>query len=222
VAEADVRVSRAAFVVLAVGFVLAIAVRKRPVVGIAIALVGGVGTRWLVAPPSLDAANHVTLCDGDVGTNAWLRVDAGFGEVVVPDGLADFELAVEPVGSAVVWHVPLDSRGTRRATAVGARLYLSSVLEVGDASLSRERNALTTFAQCWTRDDGAWSSRGTWPIGTALPEILPASALAALDAQTSAPPGWLATGLPQGLGFAIAREPDRPASPRVWWRIAGL
>ncbi|MEZ6017319.1 MAG: hypothetical protein R3F49_19555 [Planctomycetota bacterium] len=69
--------------------------------------------------------------------------------------------------------------------------------------LQPEVNTLCDLAEVFVREaSGAWSRRGSWALGGALPGG---------GAEGVAPPGWLAVGLPQGVRVLVAR-----LAPGAW------
>jgi len=73
--------------------------------------------------------------------------------------------------------------------------------------------------------DGVWRAHGDWPLGAGLGA---ARAAAPDSPAATAPPGWLAAGLPQGQPALAARlaggafaGPGAPAGAEVWLRVLG-
>lgn len=210
--ETNASVSRAAPLVLVVAACLVLALRRRPLVALVVALAAALVLFPLVAQPERDANSAVTLFDGDLETSVWRRVDAAFDVLLVPQGIDEFELWTEPAAVPVTWTTPLDPKEPWRAEAHGARLFLASVFNGGEGRVTRAKNALVPFDQVWLRDEGEWSAHGAWGTGGPLPGA----------SDPSSPPGWLASNLPQGVTFLIARETAGGPRARRFVRQSGL
>jgi hypothetical protein len=207
----EVRVSRAAPLVLVASLVIALALRRRPWLALLASIAAAAALIPLVAAPARAADAAVTLYDGDDG-GAWRRVDAAFDQIAVPEGTDAFELQSDPASAPITWHVPLDPSRPTHAGSRGARLFVASVLDAGPGRMTRERNGFAPLAATWLREDGAWSERGAWALDARLPDAV----------GSGSPPGWLASNLPQGVPILIAREAPVAGRPTVWVRISGL
>lgn len=198
----------ASLALLAAAAVLVTALRRRPAAalaagwGVALAL----GIVALRSPPR--AAPPARVLEGAGPEGPWLVVDGGAGELSFPlAGGARLEVA--PAGAPVVWSGTLVGETARwRVRLAGGRLWRVAPLEVGLRLVRREINAWGPIEEAWSRaPDGRWSHHGAWLLGQPLPP-------AASDAP--APPGWLAAGLPQGVGVLVARlAPDAWRGPEL-------
>jgi hypothetical protein len=228
VAESSASLSRATPFALLAAAIVVLALRRRPVLALASSVVASAALVLVVHRPDAEASTAVVLVDGDVDSDRWRRVDAAFARIEVPADVGAFELWVEPAGAPVFWRVPLDwswggssggsssgTGGTARAEVAspGARLFLVSTLPGGAALFSRERNQDAALDRAWLREEGTWTWRGPWPLSAALTAALPRAG------PDTAPPSWLASGLPQGVAVLVGRV---AGSGNTWMRIAGL
>jgi hypothetical protein len=89
-------------------------------------------------------------------------------------------------------------------------LYRIAPLASEPPSVGRDVNGWTDLSECWVREDGAWTFRGAWGRGKELPP----------PAGGPPPPGWLAAGLPQGVGVLLGRL--AAGDPTSFVRLTGF
>jgi hypothetical protein len=198
-----------ALALLAASAAIAVALRKRALLALGCALLAAVLLTLTVAAPSADGHARLCVIDGDVASAWWRISEAGYGRVELRGAPGEFELAVEPAGVGLTFRASLD--GALEARAPGAKLVVTRALELEPSRSSRIQNGLASFAEVWVREAGAWTFRGSWSTGAALADARPGPD----------PPGWLASGLPQGIPIVLARE-ALGAGTRTYWRISGL
>jgi hypothetical protein len=137
-----------------------------------------------------------------VRVDAWTRA----ASVRAPgEGLEGGSLAVtlDLSGVAAAGAAPVSLRcsgdGVWLLVAERGTWLVERELSAGARLLVPEVNTWGACADVWVRElDGAWGRRGPWEHGAGLPEAL-------ADGVGSAPPGWLAEGLPQGVRVLVAR-----------------
>jgi len=168
-------------------------------IGLAAALVVALVAR--LSHPAAEA--RVEVLEGGADLLTWVRVEAG-RSVLGPERSAA-RLEVEPLGARV--ELLVDEAGVRAASP-GALLWAWIPLpRPADAPPYR------ALALGWYRAaDGSSRPFGPWPAGAAAPD--PAGE------GTPAPPGWLASGLPQGTGVLLGRQ-QGAGEPR-YLRVSGV
>ena len=184
-AEEAPAVGFGSFALLGGLLILSLAARRSRRLGLGLALAGG-AVVWFSGPRSDEPRVHErSVLEGLSGSTTWLRVRT-------VDGARGLRLP-EPARSCAL-----------EPARAGARISISErdgVWYAGCVGDLRERSAVAApdpwpaLAECWRREDGVWSYRGAWPAGAPLPPVLVGPA----------PPGWLAAGLPQGVGVTLGR-----------------
>lgn len=173
--------------------------------------------------PDPDEALSAAL-GGDGLRDVFVTLDAaGFAATgarpllaVVPAGIHGAGLGTAPgSGSGWTWLLaaPRGAWVVERTAPAGLRLLREEVNTWGDLDEVFLRGA-----------DGAWARRGRWGLGEALPAApaeAPTQARAQARAQGTAPPGWLAAGLPQGVRVLVARLAPGTWGGEAWTPPAG-
>jgi len=214
VGRARPALSGAASALLLAAGVLAFAARRRAAACLAAGLAGAGGVALLTLSREPPRAAERVL-EGDA-SGRWMEVEAAFERLDVPAGDVrgvEFEPAAA-AAAPVVWTVELDPRGERwSAERRGARICRLSRFDPRARRLERELNAWGALEAAWTRAAvGSWSYHGAWPLGTALPP----------QQGGRGAPGWLAAGLPQGVGVLIARWRHAEGAETTWIRLVGF
>lgn len=195
--------------VLAAAVLLAVGLRRRPPVALLFGT-GAAACLFVLPAPEAEAV-AVRVLEGDARDGRWLEVRGAQGRLELPVGrlgwlrrsppAADAHLRVHEEGGSPRWSW----------VAPGARVY--ALTETGRPVPTRVDPGAVGFRRAWTRSAaGAWSAHGPWPPGSALPAPSEAG---------GPPPGWLAAGLPQGLGTLVG-ELDDPAGDPAWLRLVGF
>jgi hypothetical protein len=211
--------------------------RTAPRSACAAVLVGAACLGWVPlgqGAASAPLASNVVF-EGHGESGAWLRVHGAVGELRIPvegSGAKSLPLRVEvdPRDAEVSWSVVEDERGRVLWIARSSRARIFAIEAEPDVgSLSQERNACADLDRSWSRSaDGRWTAHGAWPRGTALPEARASAEAVEEEAgqPSAAPPGWLASGLPQGVPVLLGRlappSGTVPGSTRSWVRWIGF
>jgi hypothetical protein len=163
---------------------------------------------WLGAGSAAGAAQTWIVLEGQEGEAAWVELRAGWAELALPAEAEPLQLASDPEEAPISVATSLARPGDLRLSARGAALFAARVLEPGPGRIGADGQDCADFERVWWRAEGEWSFRGAWKRGLPLPGA----------ASGEPPPGWLASGLPQGprvcLGYAGG------PSPR-WFRQLG-
>lgn len=189
---------------------LVLGLRRRPWRAAGLGVAAALTVFWLPNPPL--EAPVVRVLEGDGATGRWIEVVGGRERL---------ELARHDVG----WlrHLPQGAHrhlevaevaGETRwaACAEGARLFYMSEI-VAPRQPNSAGTAGHRFAEVWTRyAGGAWVARGPWHGDVPLPES---------SAARAGPPGWLISGLPQGVSILAARFEAREGESG-WLRLVGF
>jgi hypothetical protein len=207
VAAPQTRARPAEVLLLAGAFLLAVLRPRRAAWVLAVSLAAAPALYALAGAgraPRSGTASAVRVFEGDAASGRWLQVDAAAGGLAVsPRGLdtahPGFELECEPARRPLRWSVPLDAAAPWAVTDAEGRRTTRLVRRgelLTTRGLTRAANAWGDLEQVWLRDaEGGWASLGAWREGAPLPERAPGVA----------PPGWLASGLPQGVEVLLAR-----------------
>jgi len=205
---------------------LVLSARRRPRValglGLAAALVVALAER--AGPDPTPSRVRVLESDG----RDWLLVEGAAASLACPS-TSTLSLECAPTGAPLVWGVEVKRDGVNwEARSPGGRLWRLGRLDPGGRHLSGAANTWGTLEQVFTRStSGTWTDRGAWTLGDPLPQPVPTHGVG------PAPPGWLASGLPQGrevlvgrlasgtwAGGASAGGESNPQS--VWVRLVGF
>lgn len=209
VSPPEVRASRATLALLPACFVLGLAVRRRRAVALLVGILGGALLLAAGWPRGGRRAMSADVLEGDAGSEASLWVSASFGRASgTVEELEGALLELPEERTRIVWS-QAEEGDAWTASAPGTSIYLLRKVELGEEGYTRARNRNRPLAEAWVREDGAWTSRGPWPMGEPLP--------APRDAPP--PPGWLEAGLPQGVPILIGRVAD---DPTLFVRISGF
>ena len=209
VLPADARPPAALFLLLA-GCALGSVVlaRKRAVLA-ALPALAGCALAWLLAHPASGARVPWLVLEGAGMRSPWVEQRADWETLELPSECGPVLLASEPPRASIALATSLSAPGPITLQARGAALFASRALDPGPGSLdSGSQDCAPTLEQVWWREAGEWSYRPNWAKGQPLPPAQPGGP----------PPGWLATGLPQGPRVCIAGTTGR--SPR-WFRDVG-
>ncbi len=206
---------------LAAGAALVLSLRRRPAWALALA-VALAGTGYALERRLAPAPDPgLLLYDGDLSVGAWRRAEARAAQLSLtpPRAGSAFSVVARPAQAPLSWVVSLD--GDWCAYAPGARVYALSSAAPGaekgaQGGLARGANGLFDLAEVWWREAGEWSARGPWLSGA------PLSAAEGAAQHAESPPGWLASGLPQGVPVLLARAAQDEGGRPVWLRVTGL
>jgi len=172
--------------------------RARPFLAAVFAF--GAATTLFLWTASLRVPGESTLVIAwEVGGHA-LAIETSVGALPLPQGA----LEVVPAGAPLRFRVmPLgEGEASARGQLIGLRPTRSPVLD-------RQRGPSEPLERVWIRAaEGTWSARGSWEVG---------SPLGATRAEGSAPPGWLASGIPAGRAACVAET-----RAGTWWRCLGF
>lgn len=201
VARSAAAPSTAALLALAALGLTALGLAERARIALLVAVPGAAALWWFEPVRSSESAAHVILVEGDSTSPTWLEVEAACDrlEIVPPIGAAQIE--VWPQGARLVWRVPLEGGNAFQVFGREVQIYRLSAFEPGDRHVDRRRNHWAAMAETWVREAGEWRAHGSWPLDLALPPALDDGGKNGGDA----PPGWLASGLPQGPTILVAR-----------------
>ena len=198
VAAATVRARASAFLGLAAAFVLGLAARRRALVQAGLLGAGAVAC-FLLGSRSQERAEPVRVLEADLELPSALLVTGAREEIE----LGSARVEVVPEGSALALVLAQDLSGSARAS--GASLY--ALESVSPPRLAPTSNDHAPLSDVWIRRaSGEWTFHGEWPRGAPLPS----------ERSGSPPPGWLASGLPQGRTCLLAR-----AASGEWLRFRG-
>ncbi len=209
VSPPEVRASRATLALLPACFGVGLAVRRRRAVALLVGILGAavlLAAGWPRGSRQLAVAGVVEC---DAGSEGSLWVSASFGRVsATVDELESALLETAEEGRLLVFS-QAEEGDSWTASVTGTPIYLVRKVELGEAGYTRERTRNRRLAEAWVREDGAWTSRGSWPVGEPLPG----------PRDAPPPPGWLEAGLPQGVPILIGRVADEPT---LFVRISGF
>ena len=211
------------------GLVLALALRRRPVVavlsclglGIAAAVTQQAHTGAVSRPPIVVLEATRSLPEEPV---EWTAVASWFEQLELTSA-EPAQVRTRPADASLEWAVLPPAVGGRSVAWV-ARAEGAALDHFSDYSAPGELGPAGNgwggeLRSAWTRAAGAWSAHGAWPRGGGLPPAR--SGLAA-------PPGWLVSRLPQGPGVLVADAGNPPpaggwggpADVRAWIRLVGF
>jgi hypothetical protein len=231
-AGAHVRASLAALCALAALACALLALRRNARAALALAGLGGLFAAGL--PPA--GARGAAQCVVDVqhAAPAWIERRSAIGELAVPlERWVRFEL--EPPAAPCELRLERGpSAGTGRAES-GGRAWSVRARAQGEARLDAwhvhalaagagpQLLELARWEELWLR-----SADGNWRAAT---ELLQSSARTPAGPRAASPPGWLATGLPQGRSALLGRAGSAgggalggagsAAAGEVWLRWVG-
>lgn len=189
---ARVRASVAVLLVLAAGAIVGLWLANSWRAALACATVASIPAFFL-ARSAFDRDIHaVEVLDGIAGSSTWQRTRAAWDEIVLPSRGASFDLATES-SHAIRFEAPLDLARPARARARSAQLIATWPESWPADALSRASNDLGPLSAVWVREEGNWTFRGPWGVGAALGPPVPGGP----------PPGWLVSGLPQGVELLV-------------------
>jgi hypothetical protein len=176
--------------------VLLVGLRRRPAWSAGFGLLAGV-VLGLLARGRGPVRVSLDVLEWRASDDVALRTRGAHGQLE----LAGAALEVDPPGGPI--SITWEARGTGTARA-GAGLFTLALARPPD--LGRRANDAMPLRAVWTRSrEGAWTERGPWARGDALPSGRP-----------GVPPGWIASGLPPGEGVLVAEGRES------WLRCLGF
>ena len=214
VGPGEVALPLAALGLLPAAFLLALFTRERRATSILVSLAGAALVLGFSSRGRDRAAAGATVLECDEGSDLALEIRASFatGSLDAAE-LPSTALEVDPEGAQVVWIGSFQPGSPWRARSPGSALYFLRTYEPGERRISSEGNLALPLAQSWVRREGEWTARGAWPLGSPVPD--PRSG--------PPPPGWLSSGLPQGVSVLLGRvEPGAGARGEAWIRVTGF
>lgn len=226
-ASGQPRAPLASLLLVAAGLIFALGLRRRPVMsvaaGIAVALAAGV----LAANTGETEPAWEQVFEGDGESGPWLSVETARDVIGCGPDLPT-RVEIFPEGRASFWTAEMGPGGklSYRLEARAATLSLVRRVPAGEPSLLRERNDFGGLSETWLRAGaGGFVAHGPWRVGIGLPPA---------QVGRSSPPGWLASGLPQGTPILLglrsdsgaqtgaAAIPSGGARGRTWVRLVGF
>jgi hypothetical protein len=194
---------------LAAALLLVLGLRRRPLAALTVGAAAALGLLLWPAPPASGPLQRVL--EGDAESGRWLEVRAARESLELADisvgwvrhlpSSAALRLELSTAAGAAAW----------RLVAAQARVF--ALREVAGRAPTRADPGAHDWRRLWLRDPaGDWSAHGPWKRGEVLPPPL---------AGAPAPPGWLAAGLPQGIGILVG-ELESGADERLWLRWVGF
>jgi len=195
----------AALALLPACFLLAVYARERRAVSLLVSLAGA--ALVLALSRARDPASAgATVIELARGSDLALEVRASFAAASVDEALLpSTALEVEPEGARVVWTGSFHPGVAWRARSPGCAMYLLQAHDAGEKRFP--------LAEAWVRDEGEWTSRGAWSMESPLPPPRPGPP----------PPGWLSSGLPQGVSVLLGRiETGVGGRGEAWIRYTGI
>lgn len=210
VASAPLEVSGLQWAWLGMSLLLIFALRRRPIGAFLLGVVGAAGLFFLPVhadPP----APVVTVLEGDATSGRWLEV-RGAQDRLALSGPRPGWLRRVPGAAPGQLERLARAGGDWALQFDGARLFFSTEADVG-VTPSGAGPGERSLARAWVRLPGeSWSFRGSWGRSETLPDAVP---------DGPSPPGWLAAGLPQGVGVLVA-ECESGAPGPIWLRFVGF
>lgn len=213
----EVLLPRASLALLPACLVVGLALRRRAVLSLAFAAVASGALLALGRPREGRAEREVIVLDRDSHSPTGLALTATWERAqLAADDLADVVVATSKEEVRLVWTGPLSGAGPWSALARGSAIYVERAFEAGTEDFQREGNRGRELAEAWVREDGAWTARGPWALGAPLPP----------SRDGPRPPGWIVSGLPQGVSVLVGRARTADRSERadrgVWVRETGF
>lgn len=204
----------AALALLPACFLLAILARERRATSILISLAGAALCLGLSARARGGVAAGATVLEMAEGSDLALEVRASFATATVEaTDLPATALEVDPEGARVVWIGSFSTGSPWQARSPGAALYLLRARDPDGRRFSRAANGVTDLAESWVREAGEWTVRGAWTLDSPLPPPRPGPP----------PPGWLSSGLPQGVPVLLGRmAAGAGGRGEAWIRLTGF
>lgn len=214
-----------ALALLGAAALLVVAARRRPRWALGLGLTAAVGVAAAQGAARDPSPPRTRVLEADVAPGNdggdWLLVEGAAGSLECAPQRT-LSLRCSPPAAPLEWRVALQRDGERwEAWLPGGRLWRLDPLDPGMRRLRAEANTWGTLQRAFTRSaSGIWTDRGSWRLGDPLPAPAPG--------RGAAPPGWLASGLPQGrevlvgllLAGAFSGGQDAPQS--VWVRLVGF
>jgi hypothetical protein len=193
--SARVRVPPSVLLVLAAAGIAGLWLRRSPRAALALGIAAAAIAFALARRSLARDATAVEILDGIAGAPTWQRARAARDALTLPSRSPGYELRTEPAGAPLAISLALDPSSLPRAASAGARLIAIWPETWPADALERGANHLVELDATWFRDEGTWTSRGPWPIGSPLGAARPGPD----------PPGWLIDGLPQGVQVLVGR-----------------
>ena len=186
---------------VAAALLLVVGLRRRPAASLACGAAAAAGIWILPAPEAPESA--VLVLETDRGSGRGLEVRGAIGTLPLPEVAPGWLRCTPPTAEAAIVGIERDGELRWSFHAPGARLHFARELP----STAETRLETLTFSRVWVRDPGGeWRFREQWE---------PAAGLDLED--PPAPPGWLVSGLPQGIAVQLGEGVDRGGGT-VWVR----
>lgn len=225
VGESVLRAGWPALALLGAAALSVAAVRRRPrwALGLGLSAAAAVAATEGAHRDPFPPRTRVLEADLGPGTDGgdWLLVEGAAGSLECPPQRT-LSLACSPPAAPLQWSVEVGRDGVRwEARLAGGQLWRLGRLDPGPRRLRGAANTWGTLQRAFTRSaSGTWTDRGVWRLGDPLPPAAPGVG--------AAPPGWLASGLPQGrevfVGLLVpgAWAGGASAPQSVWVRLVGF
>ncbi len=189
---------------VAAALLLVVGLRRRPAVSLACGAVAAAGIWILPAPEVPESA--ILVLETDRGSDRGLEVRGAIGTLPFPGVAPGWLRCTPPTAEAAIVGVERDGELRWSFHAPGARLHFARELP---GAVERRLETLI-FSRVWARDPGGgWHFRESWEPAAGHDAPGPGS--------PPPPPGWLASGLPQGIPVQLGEAVDRLGQP-VWVR----
>jgi len=199
-----------ALALLAASFVVGLALGRRPIAALAFGAAAGACV-FALGPRADHDARGIRIDEGDGASSVWLEVTAARDRIELARSGTAIDLELDPNDTRIDCCAALDAP-TWAISATRATLVELHAFRVAEHVLARDANRWRDLDETWLREEGSWTSRGSWKRGEPLPA-------ATSDAP---PPGWLASGLPQGTTVVLGRLRTMPCEPRAYLRMSGF
>jgi hypothetical protein len=210
----EVLLPRASLALLPACLVVGLALRRRASLSVLFAAVASGALLGLGRPREGPAEREVIVLESDAQSPSGLAIAATWESAQLSaDDLRDAVVETSKEEARLVWTGSLSGTGSWSAFARNSAIYVELAVEARAEDFRRERNGGRDLAEAWVREDGVWTARGPWPLGAPLPPSRPGPP----------PPGWIVSGLPQGISVLVGRAstPERSRSA-TWVRETGF
>jgi hypothetical protein len=210
--SADPAASGGMLACLAASLVIGLALRKKPYAALAFGVASGV-LAFALGPRTPEAgAQRVKVEEGDAQSSIWLEVEAARERISAGAGDEPFRLETRPEDARIECRVALDRTASWEIAAKRALLYKLTPFSPGDRSFTRDANRWSDLDATWVREEGSWTARGAWSRGERLPDAI----------RDDEPPGWLVSGLPQGVPVLLGRVRSSRSESPIFVRVSGF
>jgi hypothetical protein len=210
VASAAPEPGAGALALLAASFVVGLALGRRPLAALAFGAAAGACV-FALGPRAENDARGIRIDEGDGASSVWLEVTAARDRIELVQSDTGVDLELDPNDARLDCRVALDAP-TWAISATRATLVELHAFRVAEHALARDANRWRDLDETWLREEGSWTSRGSWKRGEPMP----------LATSADPPPGWLASGLPQGTTVVLGRLSTKPGEARAYLRMSGF